>query len=278
MSETFLILGASSFYGANFAKCVKAHGDKTIELSRPGWFLGDHLPDVGADYIVNFASRSLVEESWADPQGWMMANGMMTTALIQQAEEMGVRFVHVSTPEVYGHNPGLVKEGHPFNPSTPYAVSRAAGDMMLMAYHKAYRMNAIITRTANIYGLGQPSHRFIPLAFKTLLEGKKLNLHNGGKTIRGFIHVKDACEATYLLCREGKTGETYHIAPQNIVTIEALAKMICAQLGLRWQDWLGEAPDRLGKDACYMLDSSKIRSLGWTDRITLKEGLAEYGH
>ena len=274
--ETFLVLGASSFYGSNFANLVEAKGGEAIRLSRPNWNLGDEIPD--ADYIVNFASRSLVEESWIDPQGWMMTNGVLTTALIEDLTRKDFKkFIHVSTPEVYGHTKTVVKETQKFNPSTPYAVSRATGDMMFMAYHRAKSLPCIITRTANIYGLGQPDHRFIPLAFKTLRAKKKLFLHNQGKTIRGFIHVKDACEATYLLCLKGVVGETYHIAPGGILTIEALAKMICAQLGLRWQDWLGEAPDRVGKDQAYILDSQKVMDLGWIDRITIKEGLAEYG-
>ena len=274
--EKFLVLGASSFYGSNFANLVEAKGYEAIRLSRPHWFLGEPFQD--ADYIVNFASKSLVEESWANPQDWMMTNGVETTAMIDGLRGVRFkRFVHVSTPEVYGHTPTVVRETQPFNPTTPYAVSRAAGDMMLMAYHKACGIPAIITRTANIYGFGQPDYRFVPLAFKTLRAKQKLLLHGGGRTIRGFIHVKDACEATYLICMKGKVGESYHISPGGVLTIDALAKMICAQLGLDWREWLGEVPDRRGKDLAYILNNQKIRDLGWIDRITIKEGLSEYG-
>lgn len=271
----FLILGASSFYGEAFRCCALAHGDTVTVRSRPDWGLGDPIPP--ADCVVNFASRSLVAESWIDPQGWLMTNAVFTTALLDQVRAMKCRFVHVSTPEVYGHTPRPVKEGAPFNPSTPYAVSRAAGDMMLAAYQRAYGMDAIITRTANIYGFGQPDYRFIPHAFKTLRAGAKLTLDGGGATIRGFLHVKNAAEATYLVCKEGRAGETYHIAPQGVLTIAALAKMICAQIGAD-PALVVDGPERRGKDLAYIMDSSKLRALGWSNRITLKEGLAEYGN
>lgn len=272
----FLILGASSFYGEAFRRCVQAHGDEWIALSRPDWNLGDDIPY--ADCAVNFASRSLVAESWLDPQGWMMTNGVFTTALLDQVREIVIpRFLHVSTPEVYGHTPSIVREGYPFNPSTPYAVSRASGDMMIQAYVKEYGFPAIITRTANIYGFGQPDYRFIPHAFKTLRSGEKLVLDGGGASIRGFIHVRDAVEATYLLCKQGKLGETYHIAPQGVLTISALAKMICSQVGSD-PKLIVDGPERRGKDLAYIMDSSKLRVLGWSNRITLKEGLSEYGN
>jgi dTDP-glucose 4,6-dehydratase len=148
--------------------------------------------------------------------------------------------------------------------------------MMIAAYIRAYGFPAIITRTANIYGSGQPEHRFIPHAFKTLRKGNKLSLDGGGNTTRGWIHVKDACEATYLLCKDGKLGETYHIAPRGVLTIKSIAVMICNKLGLDHHDMLEDRPDRLGKDVAYIMDSTKIRSLGWSEKITLDEGLEEY--
>lgn len=274
---TYLVLGASSFYGSNFCALLKSKGEDVIELSRPEWELGDDIPY--ADVVVNFASHSLVAQSWERPDEWMLVNAVRTTTLLDQVRALKIpRFIHVSTPEVYGHNVGPVREGHPFNPSTPYAVSRAAADMMIEAYVKAYDFPAIITRTANIYGLGQPEHRFIPHAFRTLREGKKLGLDGGGKTIRGWLHVKDAAEATRKIASHGKAGETYHIAPQGVLSVSALARLICHQIGKDPNEWLYDTPERLGKDDAYILESSKLRKLGWSDKITIKEGLAEYGN
>jgi dTDP-glucose 4,6-dehydratase len=273
---TYLILGASSFYGSNFCNLLRERGEDVAELSRPGWLLGDEIP--WADCVVNFASASLVAESWRDPVEWVSVNAVQTTKLLEGVRALKIpRFVHVSTPEVYGNTPSIVREGSAFNPSTPYAVSRAAADMMMMAYHRAYSFPAIITRTANIYGAGQPEHRFIPHAFATLRRGEKLALDGGGNTLRGWMHVRDACEATYLLCKSGKIGETYHIAPRGVLTTKAIAQMICSQLGLLHHEVLEDRPDRLGKDIAYIMDSSKIRALGWSEKITLTEGLGEYG-
>lgn len=270
----YLVLGASSFYGSNFCNLLRERGEEFEELSRPKWHLGRLIPY--ADCVVNFAAQSLVAESWDYPIGWLHANATMTTELLDMVRALKIpRFVHISTPEVYGHTALPVKEGHAFNPSTPYAVSRAAGDMMISAYHRAYGFPAIITRTANIYGLGQPDHRFIPHAFKTLRAGGELLLDGGGATIRGFLHVRDACEAVYLLCHRGTPGDTYHIAPPGVITIEALSRLIQARVG---KGTIASKRERLGKDLSYILDSNKIRKIGWDDKITLSQGLDDYGN
>ena len=280
MPEKFLILGASSFYGSNFADYVRSRGDEAIGLSRPQWHLGDDLPPEPAKYVVNFAARSLVAESWRDPQGWMATNAVLFTALLDQVRARAhvPKFIHVSTPEVYGHTDGWVDETYSaWQPSTPYAVSRAAGDMMLMAYRRAYGIPAVITRTANIYGEGQPAHRFIPLAFDTIGRGERLLLHGNGHTRRSFIHVRDACAATYLVAKQGSLGQTYHISTTQDVSINELARKICRLLGKRPEDVLGTQPDRLGKDHAYLLNSDRLRRMGWRDTITLEQGLQKYG-
>jgi dTDP-glucose 4,6-dehydratase len=267
MAEKFLILGSSSFYGSNFAKYVAEMGDDTIEASRPHWSLGDMIPD--ADYIVNFCSQSLVAESWVTPWDWAHTNLTQTTKLFEEARKRQFKkFIHVSTPEVYGSTGKTwVKEWQPFKPTTPYAVSRAAGDMMLKAYHKAYAFPAIITRTANIYGPGQPDYRIIPKAIAYKRKGGALPLHGGGASIRSFIHIRDACRATYLIAKNGKVGETYHISTSKAHGIKDVVEMI----GCKWE----HVPDRLGKDYAYLLNSDKVRDMGWTDFITLEEGLEE---
>ena len=277
MAEKFLILGASSFYGRNFAECVERHGD-AAEIPPVGWRLGDKLPPNSSKNIVNFASRSAVAESWLDPLGWLAINTALTTFLITQAMEQNCkRFVHVSTPESYGSTEGWVDETYAaWKPSTPYAVSRAAADMMLMAYHRAYHFPAIITRTANIYGPGQQDYRIIPKAFSEIRAGKRLPLHGGGGSRRSFIHVKDACEGLYKVCKEGDAGQTYHISTERQVSIAELVGMIAKLCERRFEDCTERAPDRLGKDEAYLLNSAKLRRMGWRDTISLETGLEEY--
>src|SRR3990167_11484368 len=135
--ERFLILGASSFYGSNFAKCVEAHGDVVTRVSRPefdidvnGGYIDAIMDDENPHYVVNFIASSLVVESWDAPHEWMKTNGVSTVNMIENLRKWEFqKFIHVSTPEVYGSTPYWVTEYQPFNPTTPYAVSRAAGDM-----------------------------------------------------------------------------------------------------------------------------------------------------
>ena len=281
MAEKFLILGAGSFYGHNFAQCVRRHGDEAVELLREDFDINQQpLGSLrGCSHVVNFISKSLVAESWDAPESWCHTNLTCTTRLFESLRSLQVgRYVHVSTPEVYGSTDEWVEETYTdWKPSTPYAVSRAAADMMLMAYHRAYGLPAIITRTANIYGEGQGANRFIPLAFDTFRRGVSLLLHGGGHTKRAFIHVKDACEATYRIAKTGTLGHTYHISSTEALTIKELAVLIAKQCGLDPLKAIGSQPDRLGKDPFYLLSSQKTRNLGWRDTITLTTGLQNYG-
>lgn len=277
MPEKILILGANSFYGSNFARLVEERGDVAIRMGRKEFDIEDSFISVinaatgkgAADYIVNFISRSLVAESWEDPCAWVETNATATTRLIDVLRRYweGRKVIHVSTPEVYGSTPSWVDEDAPYNPTTPYAVSRAAGDMMLKAYHKAYGFPAIITRTANIYGPGQQDYRIISKALACKKDRTKLQLHGKGESVRSFIHIKDACEATYLICKQGRTGETYHISTPKAHSIREVVEMI----GCEYEC----VPDRLGKDQAYLLNSRKVRNLGWKDTFSLEEGLCE---
>jgi dTDP-glucose 4,6-dehydratase len=261
MPEKFLVLGANSFYGSSFAKLVEERGDEVVLCKHYG-------SDPACDYVVNFASKSLVEESWKNPLAWVRANVHDFTDLLEATRWLDIKkFVHVSTPEVYGSTPYWYLEDERFDPTTPYAVSRLAGDMMLKAYFKAYGFPMLITRTANIYGPGQQSHRIIPKAIQYKKEGKVLPLHGDGWSQRSFIHIKDACEATYLLCKEGLLGETYHISTKEVHWIRELVTMIGCETK--------NEEDRLGKDSAYLLNSDKIRRLGWQDKVTLEQGLCE---
>jgi dTDP-glucose 4,6-dehydratase len=275
MPQRFLILGGNSFYGANFAELVKRKGDEVDLYCRPAfdllvdktWRWLRMALEAGPDYVVNFMSKSLVAESWDAPQEWIATNVAATNKLFDFLRLHDCKkYIHVSTPEVYGSTFGWVDEGHPFDPTTPYAVTRAAADMMLKAYHKAYGFPVVITRTANIYGPWQKD-RIIPKAFSCKSRGEILPLHGNGESERSFIHVKDACEATYVVAKKGKLGETYHISTPKSHSIMEVVEMIGCEYEF--------VPDRLGKDRAYLLNSRKVRNLGWTDTISLEEGLRE---
>jgi dTDP-glucose 4,6-dehydratase len=184
------------------------------------------------------------------------------------------RYVHVTTPEVYGSTNGWIREDAPFNPSTPYAVSRAAGDMSLKTFVDTYDLPAVSTRAANVYGPGQQLYRIIPRTIFAAMTGQKLKLDGGGVSQRVFIHMRDVSDATLKIALHGRQGATYHISGYDVVSIRKLVEIILERLGKKFEHCVELGPERPGKDAAYMLDSFKLRSeLGWRDRISLDEGV-----
>jgi len=186
------------------------------------------------------------------------------------------KYVHVSTPEVYGSCIGFVGEDFPFNPSTPYAVSRAATDMSLKTFRAAYDFPVVTTRAANVYGPGQQLYRIIPRTIMCILQGQKLQLHGGGVSTRSFINMRDVSKATWMAMTHGGIGLTYHISTNNVISIRALVERICEKLGVAFESYVEFVGDRIGKDSAYHLDSKKIRTqLGWEDKVSLDQGLNE---
>lgn len=306
-TDKVLVLGSNSFSGASFVDYLLAQGVGVIGVSRSAephpallpyrWSGRDqgfrfHRLDLNQDlaaimdlvraerpaYVVNFAAQSMVAESWQNPDHWFMTNVVSTVRLHEQLRKVDFlkKYVHVTTPEVYGSTSGLVGEDAPFNPSTPYAVSRAAADMSLRTYFAAYKFPVVFTRAANVFGPGQPLYRIVPRTIVFIKLGRKLQLHGGGHSERSFIDSRDVSDATWRVAREGRAGETYHISTDRRITIRALVEMICERLGARFEDSVEVVGERLGKDAAYRLDSAKIRrELGWTDRITLEQGIED---
>jgi dTDP-glucose 4,6-dehydratase len=186
------------------------------------------------------------------------------------------KYVHVTTPEVYGSTDGWVAEDTPFNPSTPYAVSRAAGDMLFQIYLETFGLPVVFTRAANVYGPGQPLYRIIPRTLFFLLAGRELELHGGGVSTRSFIHIDDVSMATWQIAQYAPVGETYHISTDRIIAIKDLVALICEKLNKPFDAHVKVVGERLGKDNAYWLKSEKLRStLGWADATSLERGLEE---
>jgi dTDP-glucose 4,6-dehydratase len=278
-----VVIGASSFSGRAFVRHLRAQGKQVFELSRPDIDLRDKELDgflgvIRPEYIVNFAALNMVGESWRYAQNYYRTNVEGVSRVVDSLRTANwlKMFVQVSTPEVYGSTETFIKEGHPFNPSTPYAVSRAAADMHLMALHKQYGFPVCFTRTVNVYGPEQQPYRIIPKTVLSVLKGKKLKLHGGGQSTRSFIHIRDVAEATSLVMFGGKPGETYHISTKQQTSIRGLVFDVAKQLGRKFEDFVEDEVERPGKDMAYQLDDSKIRSdLGWMDLISFERGLEE---
>ena len=184
--------------------------------------------------------------------------------------------MQASTPEVYGHTSGLVQETAPLNPSTPYAISKAACDMNLLAFHKTYGFPATFTRSANVCGPAQALYRIIPKMILCILTGKKLKLEGGGASVRSFIHIDEVVEGTLRVARDGTPGEVYHLATDRNQTIRALVEEICRQMDVVFADCVETTDARLGQDGAYLLDCTKARTqLGWTPTRTLADAIRD---
>jgi len=305
MKNHFLIIGSNSFSGSQFVKYLLQNDYKVIGISRSeeindvylpykwenlaGNFtfhqidinhqleeLTDILMDFQPEYIVNFAAQGMVVQSWETPQDWYQTNVVAQVKLHDQLRKLKFikKYVHVTTPEVYGSTDGWIKENFVFAPSTPYAVSRAACDLHLMSFFKAYQFPVVFTRAANVYGPGQQLYRIIPRTMLYARLGKKMNLHGGGSSIRSFIHMDDVSMATLKIATEGNPGESYHISTNDTVSIRGLVEKICDLTKTSFSDLVNVSDDRLGKDQAYLLDSNKLRNdFSWQNEINLEEGL-----
>ena len=312
-AEKFFVIGSNSFTGATFVDYLLARGCDVIGASRsaePGavflpyrWpaqrpaganfrfaclDLNHHTEELASavrafepDYVVNFAAQSMVAESWLYPDQWYQTNVVANVRLHEKLRQFGFlkKYVHVSTPEVYGSCSGNVTESAPLNPSTPYAASRAACDLHLLTFFKQYQFPVVFTRAANVYGPGQQLYRIIPRASFFIRTGRKLHLHGGGRSVRSFIHARDVAEGTWRVAHAGVPGEVYHFATALYVSIRELVERICGRLGVDFHEHVEGAAERPGKDAAYLLDTSKARqTLGWHDAISLDQGLDETIH
>jgi len=307
MKNHFLIIGSNSFSGSQFVKYLLQNDYKVIGISRSeeindvylpykwenlaGNFrfhqidinhqlaeLTDILMDFQPEYIVNFAAQGMVAQSWETPQDWYQTNVVAQVKLHDQLRKLKFikKYVHVTTPEVYGSTDGWIKENFVFAPSTPYAVSRAACDLHLMSFFKAYQFPVVFTRAANVYGPGQQLYRIIPRTMLYARLGKKMNLHGGGSSIRSFIHMDDVSMATLKIATEGNPGESYHISTNETVSIRGLVEKICGLTNTSFSDLVNVSDDRLGKDQAYLLDSNKLRNdFSWQNEINLEEGLKD---
>jgi len=249
-----------------------------LDLNRDTDGIAEVICDFRPDYIVNFAAQSMVAQSWEHPAHWYQTNVVGNVKLHDKIRYFDFlkKYVHVSTPEVYGNCSGKVTESNPFNPSTPYAASRAACDLHLITFFKQYKFPVVFTRAANVYGPGQQLYRIIPRAILYIKLKKRIPLHGGGHSVRSFIHIRDVASATLKIARRGIVGDSFHISTDRHISIRHLVEMICGIMKVDFRDVVDIVDERPGKDAAYLLDSTKLRQeLGWKDCIGLEEGIEE---
>lgn len=231
----------------------------------------------GHDAVVHFAAESHVDRSIANGTDFTSTNVLGTQTLLEAAVRHGLdRFLHVSTDEVYGSiAEGSWTEDHPLDPSSPYSASKAASDLLALAYHRTHGLDVRVTRCSNNYGPYQHTEKVIPLFTTRLLQGRTVPLYGDGRNSRDWLHVDDHCHALRLVLDGGRPGQVYNIGGGTELTNTELTAHLLKECGATW-DSVEHVPDRKGHDLRYSVDHSKISTeLGYHPRHTFEEGLTQ---
>lgn len=230
----------------------------------------------GVDTVVHFAAESHVDRSVTGPECFVDTNIRGTHVLLDAAVRHGVkRFVHVSTDEVYGTIPdGAAPETAQLNPTSPYAASKTASDMLALAWHRTYGLPVMVTRCSNNYGPHQYPEKVIPKWVTRLGRGEPIEVHGDGKHARNWIHVDDHCRAIAAVLDSGTPGEVYNVSGTVELTTLELADLVLHATGANWGSVV-MVPDRPANDTRYSVDDTRIRTeLGWEPLVGFAEGLA----
>jgi dTDP-glucose 4,6-dehydratase len=291
-----LVTGGCGFIGSHFVKRLVAadHEVRVLDkLTYAGnranlagvehdFILGD-VADPGAvakaaagcEAIVNFAAESHVDRSIKTPDAFARTNVLGTCVLLEWARREGVRLVQVSTDEVYGDIPegASSRETDPLRPSSPYAASKAAADLHVLAHVRTFGLDAVVTRGANAYGPFQHPEKFIPLCVTNALDGEPLPVYGDGRQRRAWVHAEDQAAAIEVVLRLGEPGGIYNFGADDRENLD-VANLI---LGLAEVDrnLIRHVEDRPGHDRRYSVDSSRIEALGWQATRIFEEALAE---
>lgn len=247
-----------------------------IDLNKDMRRLVALLDDSKPESVVNFAAQSEVGPSWDNPGQWFSTNAVALTELANALKGRShlKRYVHISSPEVYGACAGVVKEDGPLNPSTPYAASKAAGDLSLFTYVKNFGLPLVMIRATNVYGAHQQLFKIIPRSIINLKLGNVILLHGGGAAVKSYIHIRDVSRGELAAMEKGRDGHIYHLSPDGGVPVREVVRLICARLGKRFEDSTQAVAERLGQDKAYVIDSAKARKeFGWKPEITLERGV-----
>jgi dTDP-glucose 4,6-dehydratase len=278
-TDTRVVVVDKLTYAGNLKNLDALAGDARLEFVRldicdPS--LSDALQ--GCDAVVHFAAESHVDRSIEDAFPFMRTNVEGTWRLVEQCRAARIsRFLHVSTDEVYGSlgPKGAFTETSPLAPTSPYAASKAASDLVVLAAVKTHGFPAIVTRCTNNYGPYQFPEKFIPLMISRAMAGQPLPVYGDGLNIRDWIHVEDHCGAIDLILHSGREGEVYNIGGKCELENLTVARKILAAFG-RPETLLTFVSDRPAHDRRYALDCSKLRrELGWSPAWDFDRGLAE---
>ena len=226
------------------------------------------------DLVVNFAAESFVDRSISDANPFLVSNIRGAFTILDIVTKQKKRMIQISTDEVFGSlSTDTATEESKFNPSSPYAATKAAAELLINSYCVTYNSDVIITRCTNNYGPRQFPEKLIPKTIILAKQGKKIPIYGKGKNIRDWIHVDDHCDAVLSSLLDGKSGQTYNISGNNEIDNITIVKMILDVMG-KSEDLIEHVEDRPGHDFRYSMNSSKIsRELNWKPKISFKEGI-----
>ena len=229
------------------------------------------------EMVIHFAAESHVDRSIEDASVFIDSNIKGTQFLLDASRKYNVqRFIHISTDEVYGDiKKGKFTESSPFKPSSPYAASKAAADLLVQSYIRTYKFPAIIVRASNNYGPWQYPEKLIPLAILKILSNEKIPIYAKGENVREWLYVEDCARGIYNVLNKGKDGEIYNLGSNQELRNIDVIKMMLTILN-RHENMIAFVKDRPGHDIRYRLDSVKIfKKIGWKPKAKFKDGIKQ---
>jgi dTDP-glucose 4,6-dehydratase len=298
-----LVCGGAGFIGSTFVRLrVGEQGDEVTVLDKltyagreenlrevsdaPGFrFIRGAIEDPEAvagaieagrpEAIVNFAAETHVDRSIAEPDAFVKTHALGTHVLLEAARAAGLRYLQVSTDEVYGSiDEGSFTEESPLRPSSPYSATKTGADLLVQSYFHTYDLGAVICRGSNNYGPYQYPEKLIPLMILNALHGDSLPVYGDGMQVRNWIHARDFSRAIGHVLEHGVPGEVYNAGgPDECANVEVVERII--ELTGAEESQIEYVTDRPGHDVRYSLSSQKVRDLGWEPKVRFEEGLQE---
>jgi dTDP-glucose 4,6-dehydratase len=300
---SLLVCGGAGFIGSHFTRVrMQEHGDAVTVLDKltyagreenlkeiaelPGYrfvhggiedpeAVAQALQDGSCEAIVNFAAETHVDRSIAEPDAFVKTHALGTYVLLEAARERGLRYVQVSTDEVYGSiDVGTFTETSPLRPSSPYSATKTGADLLVQSYFHTYGLQASICRGSNNYGSHQYPEKLIPLMVLNALHGDPLPVYGDGRQVRNWIHASDFARAIGRVLDAGVPGEIYNAGgPDELPNIDVVRRIL--ELTGSDESLIEYVADRPGHDRRYSLSSNKVRALGWEPRVRFVEGLEQ---
>ena len=292
-----LVCGGAGFIGSTFVRVrLRDHGDEVTVLDKLTYagrrenlqevedqitFVHGAIEDpaavaravTGCEAIVNFAAETHVDRSISGPQEFILTNMQGTHVLLEAAREGGLRYLQVSTDEVYGSiETGSFTESSPLQPSSPYSATKTGADLLVASYFHTYGLHAVICRGSNNYGPRQYPEKMIPLMILNALAGDPLPVYGDGRNVRNWLYVEDFAHGIGHALAHGAPGEAYNCGgPDECENLEVVRRIV--ELSGADQSLIEFVTDRPGHDRRYSLSSEKLRALGWEPRTRFQEGL-----